>query len=65
MEIYPATPNLLTSITQPLMAGVIAGLCFLFVTIILSVVTACGMNHRREQRHRKRQDGKGNTSDTR
>ncbi|MCI4380958.1 hypothetical protein PGIGA_G00245980 [Pangasianodon gigas] len=56
MEVYPAPPSLLTFVTQPLMAGVMAGVCFLFVTIILSVVTACGMNHRREQRRRKRQD---------
>ncbi|MCJ8735074.1 hypothetical protein PDJAM_G00242620 [Pangasius djambal] len=56
MEVYPAPPSLLTFVTQPLIAGVMAGVCFLFVTIILSVVTACGMNHRREQRRRKRQD---------
>lgn len=61
MEVYPALPSLMTFITQPLIAGVIAGVCFLFVAITLSVVTACVMNHRREQRHKKRQDGKGNT----
>lgn len=61
MEVYPAPPSLLTFITQPLIAGVIAGVCFLFLAITLSVVTACVMNHRREQRRRKRQDGKGNT----
>lgn len=60
MEVYPAPPSLLTFVTQPLMAGVIAGVCFLFVAIILSVVAACGMKHRRDQRRRKRQDGKGN-----
>ncbi|XP_060788689.1 protein turtle homolog A-like [Neoarius graeffei] len=56
MEVYPALPSLMTFITQPLIAGVIAGVCFLFVAITLSVVTACVMNHRREQRHKKRQD---------
>lgn len=61
MGIYPAPPSLLTFVTQPLMAGVIAGGCFLFVAIILSVVTACVMNHRRQQRLRKRRDGKGNS----
>lgn len=60
MEVYPAAPSLLTFVTQPLMAGVIAGVCFLFVAIILSLVTACGVKHRRDERRKKQQDGKGN-----
>ncbi|KAI5094910.1 protein turtle-like A, partial [Silurus meridionalis] len=56
MEVYPAPPSLMNFVTQPLMAGVIAGVCFLFVTITLSVVTACFMKHKRERRHRKRRD---------
>ncbi|XP_053480879.1 uncharacterized protein igsf9b [Ictalurus furcatus] len=56
MEVYPAPPSLLTFVTQPLMAGVIAGVCFLFLAIILSVVTARVMNQRRKQRRRKRRD---------
>ncbi|XP_060738290.1 uncharacterized protein igsf9b isoform X3 [Tachysurus vachellii] len=56
MEIYPAPPSLLAFVAQPLMAGVIAGGCFLFVAIVFSVATACIMNHRREQRLRKRRD---------
>ncbi|KAF4072182.1 hypothetical protein AMELA_G00260180 [Ameiurus melas] len=56
MEVYPAPPSLLTFVTQPLVAGVIAGVCFLFLAIILSVVTACVMNQRRKQHRRKRRD---------
>ncbi|KAM9475167.1 uncharacterized protein igsf9b [Clarias gariepinus] len=54
MDLYPAPSSLLT---QPLMAGVIAGMCFLFVAIILSMVTACIVNHRRKQGCMKRQNG--------
>ncbi|XP_062854797.1 protein turtle homolog A [Trichomycterus rosablanca] len=56
MVMYPAPASLLTFVSEPLTAGVIAGVCFLFVAIILSVVAAYVMNHRREQRRRKRRD---------
>ncbi|KAG9270632.1 hypothetical protein AMEX_G15603 [Astyanax mexicanus] len=56
MEIYPALPSLLAFVPEPLLAGVIGGVCFLFVAIILSLMTACIMSHRRERRRRKRRD---------
>ncbi|XP_030621083.1 uncharacterized protein igsf9b [Chanos chanos] len=56
MEMYPAEPSLLAFVPEPLLAGVTGGVCFLFVAIILSLVTACVMNHRRGQRRRKRRD---------
>ncbi|XP_065104313.1 uncharacterized protein igsf9b isoform X2 [Paramisgurnus dabryanus] len=56
MEMYPAPPNLLASVPEPLLAGVIGGVCFLFVAIILSLVTVCVRNKRKEQRRRKRKD---------
>ncbi|XP_036434708.1 protein turtle homolog A isoform X3 [Colossoma macropomum] len=56
MEMYPAPPSLLAFVPEPLLAGVIGGVCFLFVAIILSLVTACVMSHRRERRRRKRRD---------
>lgn len=61
MEIYPLRPSFLEVIPEPLLAGVLAGVCFLFVAIILSLVTACYMSHRRQRRRRKRRQGK--TSD--
>ncbi|XP_070759948.1 protein turtle homolog A [Enoplosus armatus] len=54
MEIYPLRPSFLEVIPEPLLAGVLGGVCFLFVAIILSLVTACYMSHRRQCRRRKR-----------
>uniref|UniRef100_A0A7N8WY86 Immunoglobulin superfamily, member 9b n=1 Tax=Mastacembelus armatus TaxID=205130 RepID=A0A7N8WY86_9TELE len=61
MEIYPLRPSFLEVIPEPLLAGVLGGVCFLFVAIILSLVTACYMSHRRQHRRRKRRQGE--TSD--
>ncbi|XP_071338565.1 uncharacterized protein igsf9b isoform X2 [Trachinotus anak] len=54
MEIYPLRPSFLEVIPEPLLAGVLAGVSFLFVAIILSLVTACYMSQRRQRRRRKR-----------
>uniref|UniRef100_A0A3Q3IF92 Immunoglobulin superfamily, member 9b n=1 Tax=Monopterus albus TaxID=43700 RepID=A0A3Q3IF92_MONAL len=54
MDIYPLRPGFLEVISEPLLAGVLGGVCFLFMAIILSLVTACYMRHRRQRRHRKR-----------
>ncbi|XP_030594044.1 uncharacterized protein igsf9b isoform X2 [Archocentrus centrarchus] len=54
MEIYPLRPSFLEVIPEPLLAGVLGGVCFLFVAIVLSLVTACYMSHRRQRRRRKR-----------
>ncbi|XP_059193688.1 protein turtle homolog A [Centropristis striata] len=54
MEIYPVRPSFLEFIPEPLLAGVLGGVCFLFVAIILSLVTACYMSQRRQRRRRKR-----------
>ncbi|XP_051279016.1 uncharacterized protein igsf9b isoform X2 [Dicentrarchus labrax] len=54
MEIYPLRPSFLEVIPEPLLAGVLAGVCFLFVAIVLSLVTACFMSQRRQRRRRKR-----------
>ncbi|XP_026199942.1 uncharacterized protein igsf9b isoform X2 [Anabas testudineus] len=54
MEIYPVPPRFLEVIPEPLLAGVLGGVCFLFVAIILSLVAACCMNQRRQRQRRKR-----------
>ncbi|KAK2902323.1 hypothetical protein Q8A73_012069 [Channa argus] len=54
MDIYPLHLSFLEAIPQPLLAGVLGGVCFLFLAIILSLVTACSVRHRRQHRHRKR-----------
>ncbi|XP_029916298.1 protein turtle homolog A [Myripristis murdjan] len=56
MEIYPLRPSFLEFVPEPLLAGVLGGVCFLFVAIILSLVTACFMSHRRQRRRRKRRE---------
>uniref|UniRef100_A0A7N6AXV4 Immunoglobulin superfamily, member 9b n=1 Tax=Anabas testudineus TaxID=64144 RepID=A0A7N6AXV4_ANATE len=57
MEIYPVPPRFLEVIPEPLLAGVLGGVCFLFVAIILSLVAACCMNQRRQRQRRKRRQG--------
>ncbi|XP_034548782.1 protein turtle homolog A [Notolabrus celidotus] len=54
MEVYPVRPGFLEFIPEPLLAGVLGGVCFLFVAIVLSLVTACYMSQRRRRRRRKR-----------
>ncbi|XP_034728596.1 uncharacterized protein igsf9b [Etheostoma cragini] len=54
MEVYPVRPRYLELIPEPLLAGVLGGVCFLFVAIILSLVTACYMSQRRERRRKNR-----------
>ncbi|XP_074526412.1 uncharacterized protein igsf9b isoform X2 [Halichoeres trimaculatus] len=54
MEVYPVRPGFLEFIPEPLLAGVLAGVCFLFVAIVLSLITACYMSQRRRRRRRKR-----------
>ncbi|XP_061115413.1 protein turtle homolog A [Conger conger] len=56
MEVYPARTSVLEFVPEPLLAGVVGGVCFLFVAIILSLLTACVMSHRRDRRRRKRRD---------
>ncbi|XP_029618630.1 protein turtle homolog A [Salmo trutta] len=56
MEMYPVRTGFLEFVPEPLLAGVLGGVCFLFVAIILSLVTACVMSHRRAHRRRKRRD---------
>ncbi|KAJ8371182.1 hypothetical protein SKAU_G00112100 [Synaphobranchus kaupii] len=56
MEVYPVRTSLLEFVPEPLLAGVVGGVCFLFVAIILSLLAACVMSHRRDRRRRKRRD---------
>ncbi|XP_057687865.1 protein turtle homolog A isoform X2 [Corythoichthys intestinalis] len=55
MQIYPLSPSFLELLPAPLLAGVIGGVCFLFMAIVLSLVTACYMRNWRARRRRKRQ----------
>uniref|UniRef100_A0A672UVA1 Immunoglobulin superfamily member 9 n=1 Tax=Strigops habroptila TaxID=2489341 RepID=A0A672UVA1_STRHB len=54
MEVYPSRTQLPELLPQPVLAGVIGGICFLSVAVIFSTVAACIMNRRRAARSRKR-----------
>ncbi|OXB55818.1 hypothetical protein ASZ78_007136 [Callipepla squamata] len=54
MEVYPSRTQLPELLPQPVLAGVIGGICFLSVAIIFSTTAACIMNRRRAARVRKR-----------
>ncbi|XP_048100518.1 protein turtle homolog A-like [Alosa alosa] len=62
MDVYPVRTSLLAFIPEPLLAGVIAGVCFLLATIVLSLVTICIMSRRRDRKKRKRRDGNHSNS---
>ncbi|XP_068031253.1 protein turtle homolog A-like isoform X2 [Anomalospiza imberbis] len=54
MEVYPSRTQLPELLPQPVLAGVIGGICFLSVAVIFSTMAACIMNRRRAARIRKR-----------
>ncbi|KAM4662981.1 protein turtle homolog A [Discoglossus pictus] len=54
MEVYPSRTEIPDVPHKPLLAGVVGGVCFLSLAIILSTVAACMMNRRRTRRRRKR-----------
>ncbi|XP_034152549.1 protein turtle homolog A isoform X3 [Esox lucius] len=56
MEMYSVQPGFLEFVPEPLLAGVMGGVCFLFIAIILSLVTACVMSRRRAHRRMKKRD---------
>nr|XP_014343555.1 PREDICTED: protein turtle homolog A-like [Latimeria chalumnae] len=55
MEVYPSRTQLTDYFSQPVLAGIIAGICFLSTAIIFSTLVACFMNRRRALRRQKRQ----------
>ncbi|XP_009320295.1 PREDICTED: protein turtle homolog A [Pygoscelis adeliae] len=54
MEVYPSRTQLPELLPQPVLAGVIGGICFLSVAVIFSTMAACIMNRRRAARIQKR-----------
>ncbi|NWR99581.1 TUTLA protein, partial [Motacilla alba] len=54
MEVYPSRTQLPELLPQPVLAGVIGGICFLSVAVIFSTMAACIMNRRHAARIRKR-----------
>lgn len=58
MDIYPSTSRRLENVPEPLLAGVLGGVGFLGLVLVLLLGSACLISQRRERRSRKRQDGK-------
>lgn len=58
MEVYPSRTQLPELLPQPVLAGVIGGICFLSVAVIFSTMAACIMNRRRAARMQKRRQGR-------
>lgn len=55
LEVYPSRTQLPGLLPQPILAGVLGGLCFLGVAILVSILAACLTSRRRAaRRHRKR-----------
>ncbi|KAK4807593.1 hypothetical protein QYF61_015939 [Mycteria americana] len=54
MEVYPSRTQLPDLLPQPVLAGVIGGICFLSMAVIFSTMAACIMNRRRATRIQKR-----------
>uniref|UniRef100_A0A8C3SBE8 Immunoglobulin superfamily member 9 n=1 Tax=Chelydra serpentina TaxID=8475 RepID=A0A8C3SBE8_CHESE len=54
LAVYPSRTQLPELLPQPVLAGVIGGICFLSVAVIFSTMVACIMNRRRAARLQKR-----------
>ncbi|XP_034085345.1 LOW QUALITY PROTEIN: protein turtle homolog A-like [Gymnodraco acuticeps] len=56
MEIYPATSQLLEYVPEPLLAGVLGGVGFMCLALVLLLGSACFISHKRDARRRKKKD---------
>ncbi|XP_073903833.1 protein turtle homolog A isoform X2 [Castor canadensis] len=54
LEVYPSRTQLPGLLPQPVLAGVVGGVCFLGVAILVSILAACLMNRRRAVRRRRK-----------
>lgn len=54
LEVYPSRTQLPGLLPQPVLAGVVGGVCFLGVAVLVSILAACLMNRRRAARHHRK-----------
>ncbi|XP_077012723.1 protein turtle homolog A isoform X2 [Tamandua tetradactyla] len=54
LEVYPLRTQLPGLLPQPVLAGVVGGVCFLGVAVLVSILAACLMNRRRAARRRRK-----------
>ncbi|XP_068430302.1 protein turtle homolog A [Clinocottus analis] len=55
MEIYPAASRLLELVPEPLLAGVLGGVGFMCLALVLLLGSACVISRKRDRRRRKKQ----------
>ncbi|CAK6439782.1 unnamed protein product [Pipistrellus nathusii] len=53
LEVYPSRTQLPGLLPQPMLAGVLGGLCFLGVAVLVSILAACLTGRRRAARRRR------------
>ncbi|TKS84217.1 Protein turtle -like protein A [Collichthys lucidus] len=56
MEIYPATSQLLEFVPEPLLAGILGGVGFMCLALVLLLGSACVISYQRDRRRRKKKD---------
>lgn len=54
LEVYPSRTQLPGLLPQPVLAGVLGGLCFLGVAVLVSILAACVTNRHRAARHQRK-----------
>ncbi|XP_012664075.1 protein turtle homolog A isoform X1 [Otolemur garnettii] len=54
LEVYPSRTQLPGLLPQPVLAGLVGGVCFLGVAVLVSILAACLMNRRRAARRRRK-----------
>uniref|UniRef100_A0A8C0R4A8 Protein turtle homolog A n=1 Tax=Canis lupus dingo TaxID=286419 RepID=A0A8C0R4A8_CANLU len=54
LEVYPSRTQLPGLLPQPVLAGVVGGVCFLGVAVLVSILAACLTNRRRAARRRRK-----------
>ncbi|XP_004613828.2 protein turtle homolog A isoform X2 [Sorex araneus] len=54
LEVYPSRTQLPGLLPQPVLAGVLGGVLFLTVAVLVSTLAACLMNRRRAARHHRK-----------
>lgn len=58
MEVYPSASRLLEFVPEPLLAGVLGGVGFMLLALVLLLGSACVISRKRNRRRRKKKDGK-------
>lgn len=57
MESYAADSRILEFVPEPLLAGILAGMGFMLLAMVLLLGSACVVSRRRDQRRRKKDNG--------